>query len=91
MPSRYVTIFLMLSEMKRKWERRRGVDAVNDKATYPNLYGLDKSKEKLEELTQSAVDALAEYYDNAELFVNLARELVHRGSSMSSYLSQKFS
>ncbi len=59
--------------------KKAGVDAVNDKATYPNLYGLDKSKEKLEELTQSAVDALAEYYDNAELFVNLARELVHRG------------
>ncbi len=34
-------------------------ECVNDKATYPNLYGLDKSKEKLEELTQSAVDALA--------------------------------
>ncbi|MGI6765624.1 MAG: polyprenyl synthetase family protein [Lentihominibacter sp.] len=59
--------------------KKAGVDAVNDKATYPNLYGIDKSKEKLEELTQSAVDALAEYYDNAELFVNLARELVHRG------------
>lgn len=55
-----------------------GHDEANSKATYPALYGLDESKRKLRELTDAAKDALAEYYDNAELFVELAEMLATR-------------
>ena len=55
-----------------------GHDEANSKATYPALYGLDESKKRLRELTDAAKDALAEYYDNAELFVELAEMLCTR-------------
>ena len=55
-----------------------GHDEANSKATYPALYGLDESKDKLRQLTDAAKDALAEYYDNAELFVELAEMLATR-------------
>ena len=55
-----------------------GHDEANSKATYPALYGLDESKDKLRQLTDAAKDALAEYYDNAELFVDLAEMLATR-------------
>lgn len=55
-----------------------GHDEANSKATYPALYGLDESKEKLRQLTDAAKNAVAEYYDNAELFVELAEMLASR-------------
>ena len=58
--------------------KETGHDEANSKATYPALYGLDESKKKLRELTDAAKDALAEYYDNAELFINLAETLASR-------------
>ncbi len=57
-----------------------GHDEANSKATYPAMYGLDESKKKLRELTDAAKEALAEYYDNAELFVELAEMLATRVS-----------
>ncbi len=58
--------------------KKAGVDAANAKATYPALYGLEESKKRLMELTEAATDSLAEYYDNAELFVKLAVDLAAR-------------
>ena len=58
--------------------KETGHDEANSKATYPALYGLDESKKKLRELTDAAKDALAAYYDNAELFVSLAETLASR-------------
>ena len=58
--------------------KETGHDEANSKATYPALYGLDESKQKLRELTDAAKEALAEYYDNAELFVSLAEMLASR-------------
>jgi len=58
--------------------KETGHDEANSKATYPALYGLDESKKKLRELTDAAKEALAEYYDNAELFVSLAEMLASR-------------
>ena len=58
--------------------KETGHDEANIKATYPALYGLDESKQKLRELTDAAKEALAEYYDNAELFVSLAEMLASR-------------
>jgi len=58
--------------------KETGHDDANSKATYPALYGMEESKKKLRELTDAAKEALAEYYDNAELFVELAETLCQR-------------
>lgn len=58
--------------------KKPGVDCEKNKLTYPALYGLDESKKKLRELTAKAVDILSPYYDNAEFFTNVARELETR-------------
>ena len=55
-----------------------GHDEANSKATYPALYGIEESKQRLRELTDAAKEALAEYYDNAELFIELAEMLASR-------------
>lgn len=60
--------------------KKTGADAENKKATYPALFGLEESKARLEELTDMAIDALKDYYDNAELFVHLAKVLETRGN-----------
>ncbi len=59
--------------------KKTGADDANHKSTYPALYGLEASREKLMELTDTAINALAQYYDNAEFFVELARTLAVRG------------
>lgn len=59
--------------------KRAGMDTVKKKSTYPALYGLKASREKLMELTDNAVKAMAPYYDNAEFFVKLAKDLAVRG------------
>lgn len=55
--------------------KKTGVDSENNKSTYPALYGLEASQKRLRELTENAVEALADYYDNAEFFVNLVKDL----------------
>ena len=55
-----------------------GHDMESGKATYPAVHGLEESKERLKNLTDTAIEALAEYYDNAELFVKLAKDLMTR-------------
>ena len=59
--------------------KKTGMDCVNKKATYPALYGIKESKKRLDELTATAINALSEYYDNAEVFVKLAKDLGVRG------------
>lgn len=59
--------------------KKPGADKVKKKSTFPQLYGLEPSKEKLNELTQNAIDVLAPYYDNAEFFTMMARKLATRG------------
>ena len=56
-----------------------GMDQENQKSTYPAIYGLERSRERLKELTDTAINALSCYYDNAELFNLLARQLEVRG------------
>jgi len=59
--------------------KKAGVDQVNQKATYPVLYGIEESKKRLHELTNTAVAALSQYYDNAEVLTKLAEDLAVRG------------
>ncbi|MEA4922680.1 MAG: farnesyl diphosphate synthase [Eubacteriaceae bacterium] len=58
--------------------KKAGVDAGKKKATYPGLYGIEKSYERLKQLTDNALDSIADYYDNAEFFADLVRELSER-------------
>ena len=55
-----------------------GSDEEKKKTTYVSLNGLEESIRHLEELTNSAIEAIAPYYDNAEFFRNLAIELSKR-------------
>ena len=59
--------------------KKAGMDAINKKATYPALNGIEESKKRLAELTDMAIEPLEEYYDNAEVFTKLAKELAVRG------------
>ena len=59
--------------------KKAGMDSINKKATYPALYGLEQSKTRLDNLTQTSINALKKYYDNAEVFVKLAKDLAVRG------------
>lgn len=58
--------------------KRKGSDIENDKSTYPNIYGLEKSKEKLQETTKKAKDCLKDYGDRAKFFIKLAEKLEYR-------------
>ncbi|MEE0771850.1 MAG: farnesyl diphosphate synthase [Anaerovoracaceae bacterium] len=59
--------------------KKAGMDCKNKKATYPALHGIDESRRRLQELTDTATDALKQYYDNAEVFTKLANQLAVRG------------
>lgn len=58
--------------------KKTGADAQNEKITYVSLNGMEASERKLHELTQNAVDAIADYYDNAEFFRDLVLKLEKR-------------
>jgi len=55
--------------------KRAGVDKDKNKSTYPGCYGLDNSIQRLKELTENAIETLEPYYDEAEFFTKLAKEL----------------
>ena len=55
-----------------------GSDEKKNKNTYTSINGLDASVNRLKELTDNAVKALAPYYDNAEFFRDLVLELASR-------------
>ena len=55
-----------------------GSDQKKHKNTYTSINGMEASVNRLKELTDNAVEALAPYYDNAEFFRNLVLELEDR-------------
>ncbi len=58
--------------------KETGSDKKKSKNTYTSINGLEKAYERLEELTENAVEAIADYYDNAEFFKNLVLKLAKR-------------
>ena len=58
--------------------KETGSDKKKSKNTYISINGLEKAYERLEELTENAVEAIADYYDNAEFFKNLVLKLAKR-------------
>lgn len=55
--------------------KKSGMDSIRKKATYPSIYGLEESKKQLILRTSRAIEVLKPYYDNAEEFVKLAKNL----------------
>ena len=58
----------------------QGSDVAKDKSTYPALLGLEGSRQKLTDLLQLALQALAELPYNTQLLADLAEFIVHRKS-----------
>ena len=55
-----------------------GSDVKKHKNTYPSINGLDAAYVRLKEVTDKAVEAIADYYDNAEFFRDLVLKLAQR-------------
>ncbi len=55
-----------------------GQDEKDHKNTYTSINGLDKAYETLNELSDKALDAISDYYDNAEFFSKLIVDLKNR-------------
>ncbi|NLY43179.1 MAG: polyprenyl synthetase family protein [Clostridiaceae bacterium] len=55
-----------------------GSDENNKKSTFVTLMGIEKSKQRIEELTQEAIDSLGIFHDKGWFLIQLARELVGR-------------
>ena len=56
-----------------------GSDRSKGKATYPSVLGLAESKKRARELTESAVDALAPFGQEADPLREIARFIISRG------------
>ena len=69
---------IYISKNAEELGKNVGQDQKDHKNTYTSINGLDKAYDTLEELTQGALDAIAEYYDNAEFFSKLIKDLKNR-------------
>lgn len=58
--------------------KETGSDKKKNKTTYTSINGLEAAQDRLEQLTENAVEAVADYYDNAEFFRDLVLELKDR-------------
>lgn len=58
--------------------KETGSDKKKNKTTYTTINGLEAAQDRLEQLTEKAVDAIADYYDNAEFFRDLVLALKDR-------------
>lgn len=58
--------------------KETGSDKKKNKTTYTSINALEAAQDRLEQLTENAVEAIADYYDNAEFFRDLVLELKDR-------------
>ncbi len=61
-----------------KLGKKTGSDAQNEKSTYVSLYGLENSKNMLNEITEKAVIILKDFGEKAVFLEELAKYLVNR-------------
>ena len=54
-------------------------DEKNNKTTYPKLFGLEKTKEILNDYTEKAKQLIKENFENAEILAELADYVSNRG------------
>lgn len=55
--------------------KQPGHDAKINRCTYVSVNGIENSQAKVKELTENALVAMSQYYDNAEFFNKLALDL----------------
>lgn len=55
-----------------------GNDAKTNRCNYLSVNGIEKSRERVKQLTDMALESIAQYYDNAEFFSKLAVDLAVR-------------
>ncbi|MCT4621565.1 MAG: polyprenyl synthetase family protein [Marinisporobacter sp.] len=63
---------------EKKLGKKVGSDIENQKSTYPSIYGLDASKEKVNELFHKSVQVIKHFGDKSEFFIQLSDYLVRR-------------
>lgn len=56
----------------------QGIDAINNKMTYPHLFGMPAAKEKVESLYQQALESIDYLGDRAYLVRELAKKMLQR-------------
>jgi farnesyl diphosphate synthase len=56
----------------------QGIDAINNKMTYPHLLGMQAAKEKVESLYQQALESIDYLGDRAYLLRELAKKMLQR-------------
>jgi geranylgeranyl diphosphate synthase type II len=61
-----------------KMGKSTGSDDAHNKCTFPVIYGVEESKQRLKDLTDKALKAVAPFYDEAEFFTDLAKNLAAR-------------
>jgi len=58
--------------------KKVGVDAQQNKSTYPAIYGMEESRRKAITLLENALSIMAPYYDQAEVFTAVAEYLLEQ-------------
>lgn len=71
---------LDVTQTSEKLGKTAGKDVVSEKATYPALFGLNKSRQKAASLLESASKSLADFGARGEILRSLAQFLVERQS-----------
>lgn len=56
----------------------QGRDEAKSKCTFPLLFGVEASEDRLKSLTDKALEAVSQYYDEAEFFTEFALSLKER-------------
>lgn len=69
---------LDIEGVEEKMGKKKGMDHVQQKATYPSLYGLPAAREKVEELYNESLSNVEIFGDRARLLKLIAKFLVNR-------------
>jgi geranylgeranyl diphosphate synthase type II len=69
---------LDVTQTSEQLGKTAGKDTASEKATYPALFGIQKSQQKADELVESAFAELKDFGERAETLKELARFLVER-------------
>ncbi len=58
--------------------KSRGSDKAKSKCTFPEIFGVEESRQRLRDLTDRALESVAPFYDEAEFFTAFANMLAKR-------------
>ena len=69
---------LDVTQSSQQLGKTAGKDTASEKATYPALFGIEKSQQKADELVESAFAELKEFRERGETLRELAKFLIER-------------